>query len=340
MCQVDYQYNQFTINDRHAEAGTWQSSRAVDMTLSPAISDWDGSFKAYARIPEKVGETTMPDGSTVAFYQSTFPYYGELGSSDFFAVHRDDRFSLFAFESTDEDLARLQLLRHVGALEMSALRYPRVEGSNFVTGESFTYTCSVPPIVRDTVAMCQDIDKPVDSFYLLPYQGSHYTVQGNFGLISHDGDYAYDFEGALSAVADPVLAARRGVVIDVQEEYSESCPVEQTCNNNLVYIRHQDGSVARYLHFATDQVAVEVGDIVERGTLLGTMGMVGVAAMDHLHFEVHEGAHDVLALFDDVDDPCVEPKGPADNRKSTLTSGETTTLQYKLHPEKGMPAKR
>lgn len=56
---------------------------------------------------------------------------------------------------------------------------------------------------------------------------------------------------------------------------------------NLVKVDHPDGTSTNYAHLAS--FSVSVGNTVEAGTLLGTVGGTGGVA-PHLHFETHESA--------------------------------------------------
>lgn len=53
---------------------------------------------------------------------------------------------------------------------------------------------------------------------------------------------------------------------------------------NLVVVAHEDGVRTLYAHLAS--VAVRVGDRLDGGTVLGTVGQSGNASGPHLHFEV------------------------------------------------------
>lgn len=60
----------------------------------------------------------------------------------------------------------------------------------------------------------------------------------------------------------------------------------------MVFVRHADGTVARYLHFKRNGVVVSQGQTVQRGQLLGYTGLSGYMCNlpgnlpDHLHFEI------------------------------------------------------
>jgi len=136
--------------------------------------------------------------------------------------------------------------------------------------------------------------------YLLPFQPGYRTlcVQGNNGMVSHngDGEYAYDF---LCAVGTPVAAARAGVVSAVRED-SDRVASGDAADNNYVRVRHADGTEASYLHLVKDGALVEVGQAVEQGQAIARAGWTGRAALPHVHFHVRQGGRQIPVTFRDV----------------------------------------
>jgi len=65
-------------------------------------------------------------------------------------------------------------------------------------------------------------------------------------------------------------------------------------SNNIVYIRHADGSVSTYWHMYLDDIQVEVGDVVAAGDQIGLIGNAGQSTGPHLHMEID---------ISDADDP-------------------------------------
>lgn len=120
--------------------------------------------------------------------------------------------------------------------------------------------------------------------YELPFEGTFPVTQGPGGRFSHQGDsrHAVDFglpEGT------PVLAARAGLVVDVESDYRWS-GLNREIGGNYVLVRHDDGTVAEYFHLRRGGVAVEPGMEVEPGDLLGYSGNTGYSGGPHLHFMV------------------------------------------------------
>ena len=77
------------------------------------------------------------------------------------------------------------------------------------------------------------------------------------------------------SVGTPLHVTAQGVVI--QSVYSDSF-------GNLVSVSHGNGFVSRYAHL--DQRGVRVGDVLNKGDLVGTCGASGAASASHLHYEV------------------------------------------------------
>jgi murein DD-endopeptidase MepM/ murein hydrolase activator NlpD len=131
--------------------------------------------------------------------------------------------------------------------------------------------------------------KPSAYHYAIPVslpEGA-YVSQGFHGKASHQGlanEYAVDFrvpEGT------PVHAARAGLVVRVEEQFTRGGPDEPLDNANVVRVQHDDFTVAEYAHLKFQGAVVKEGERVERGDLLGYSGNTGRTTGPHLHFAVH-----------------------------------------------------
>jgi len=80
----------------------------------------------------------------------------------------------------------------------------------------------------------------------------------------------------------PVLAMAEGVVVRAGSSGAYG---------NLVELRHSSGAVTRYAH--QDRLDVRVGDSVQAGQQLGTVGSTGRSTGNHLHLEVRVEGHSV-----------------------------------------------
>lgn len=114
-------------------------------------------------------------------------------------------------------------------------------------------------------------------------------MQGFHGKFSHQGDdeYAIDFDLPDNT---PVLCCREGVVVYVEERFTDGAPTEEYRNKvNCVRVRHSDGSIGEYDHLRLNGAVVEEGQQVQRGDLIGYSGHSGFASGPHLHFCVYTG---------------------------------------------------
>jgi murein DD-endopeptidase MepM/ murein hydrolase activator NlpD len=126
---------------------------------------------------------------------------------------------------------------------------------------------------------------PATSPYCLPYPiGETASVSQAWGDTgTHRGRFAIDFSMPFGA---EITAARSGVVTEARYRYSDD---DRTGGHeNGVFVLHEDGTMASYLHMSEDGVFVEVGDEVTSGQVIGLVGTTGTA-VPHLHFEVFEG---------------------------------------------------
>lgn len=92
-------------------------------------------------------------------------------------------------------------------------------------------------------------------------------------------------------VDDPVVASAPGTVITAD-------PNGRSGYGNWVRVDHGNGELSVYAHLAS--VAVVVGQTVDQGTLLGTVGSTGNSSGPHLHFEERDSSGVVAPYFDQV----------------------------------------
>jgi murein DD-endopeptidase MepM/ murein hydrolase activator NlpD len=137
--------------------------------------------------------------------------------------------------------------------------------------------------------------------YLLPWRGgkAHLCVQGNCGVVSHfrGGWDQHSFDFAMP-VGTSVLAARAGLVIDVDVSHHGAGKNKPA---NHIYVRHDDGTTASYVHLKQHGTLVKVGDSVRQGQAIGLSGNVGPSLLPHLHFMVAgRDGNSIPVWFDDL----------------------------------------
>jgi murein DD-endopeptidase MepM/ murein hydrolase activator NlpD len=126
--------------------------------------------------------------------------------------------------------------------------------------------------------------------YDLPFQkGKTYNVfQGYNGSFSHQDENAIDFS---MQEGSEVLAAREGIIVQIVQNNTESCPAKE-CEkyNNYITIMHADGTFASYVHIKYNSAKFNIGDAVKKGDIIASSGNVGRSNGPHLHFVCFLGA--------------------------------------------------
>jgi murein DD-endopeptidase MepM/ murein hydrolase activator NlpD len=80
------------------------------------------------------------------------------------------------------------------------------------------------------------------------------------------------------------IAAKRGTPIKAIQSGYVSIAEEYFFNGNTIYLDHGEGVVSVYCHMK--KFAVELGDFVNKGDIIGYVGTTGRSTGPHLHFGV------------------------------------------------------
>jgi hypothetical protein len=135
------------------------------------------------------------------------------------------------------------------------------------------------------------IDPPTGDMVLLPpiAAGEQYPVsQGFQGERTHttpDSEFAIDI---VMPVGTPILAARAGTVMDVEEDFNRGGTDRSKFVDkaNHVRILHSDGTMGLYAHLDLASVSVRPGSRIRAGQQIARSGNTGYSSGPHLHFAV------------------------------------------------------
>ena len=116
------------------------------------------------------------------------------------------------------------------------------------------------------------------------------------GVLTYDGHRGTDFQLrdlARMRARVPVVAAAQGVVASARDQMPdtgkkgyETAGETDRALGNAVVVEHSGGWTTFYAHLRQGSVRVRPGDRVEKGQVLGEVGLSGNTEFPHVHFEV------------------------------------------------------
>ena len=129
---------------------------------------------------------------------------------------------------------------------------------------------------------------PDETVYALPMGDNSgwrlgQAFHGGFSHNDEQNKYAVDL---IVDENTPILAARSGVVMQVESAFDKSGldPKKFAERANLIRILHDDGTMGVYAHLKENGVYVRVGQKVSLGQQIGVSGNTGYSSGPHLHF--------------------------------------------------------
>ncbi len=129
--------------------------------------------------------------------------------------------------------------------------------------------------LRDTLTLQKSILMATPSFW--PVSG---RITSAFGetrvLVASGGTKPHKGIDIAAPVGTPILSPAAGVVLchDFEPDYG-----------NMIYIDHGHGFATKYGHL--QKVYAKTGKKVQKGEIIGTVGISGFSSGPHLHYEVH-----------------------------------------------------
>ena len=130
--------------------------------------------------------------------------------------------------------------------------------------------------------------------YLPPFPGrDRYPIsQGFNGTETHTEDHARYAVDIAMPIGTPVLAARDGIVMDVEDDFFGGGTDRKRFGDraNIIRILHVDGTMSVYAHLKLDSIRVSPGKPVLVGEQIAESGNTGFSSGPHLHFAVQRNA--------------------------------------------------
>lgn len=142
---------------------------------------------------------------------------------------------------------------------------------------------------KDSIVIPQEAETPIIpiadgfDFPVGPPDAKRYYNAQPFGENSHLGDDWNGVGGGNSDLGDPVYSIAHGLVVEAEDHGSGW--------GNIIRIVHQldsGGQQVESLYAHLDTIIVEVGDFVERGDPIATIGNAEGAYWAHLHLEIRD----------------------------------------------------
>lgn len=201
---------------------------------------------------------------------------------------------------TSQDLKTIQKLADGGIDPKSLKSFALEPGSSIelfnVSANDKTKSWGIAPyfVPRAGSSDAKHNDKVL---YLAPFpKGVPWRVSQ--GENNPDGTHKPGTENAFSIdfVTDDsdkekkVTAMRGGTVVKIKEDSNEGGPGVDESKSNEVWILHEDGSIAKYVHLklgSATEAGIKVGDQVRAAQVIGNYGLTGKTDGSHLHVQVN-----------------------------------------------------
>ncbi len=140
---------------------------------------------------------------------------------------------------------------------------------NECTREILSTTETAAPVTEIVNVGTREVSGYGTGDFNLPFDGMVSSRFGSRWGRTHKGIDIAGKEGS------PVEAADNGIVTKAETRYDYG---------NLILLDHNNGTQTLYAHLSS--IDVEVGDVVEKGQVIGKVGNTGISTGPHLHFEV------------------------------------------------------
>lgn len=273
MAQSSFVNLVYYINVDGQEVACAQSDKQAKLFLEKATAVYGGKNKKilndvkitpkYERIKYYFGEKTAVDSLLSVLKvqtESDETYLAEI------ACGKEEKLTDEMYVNEEKTVSKGKN----GIMEVTA----RVTKINGMASKATVLSQEVvkQPVKEVVIVGAKDLPTVGTGEFLQPFYG---TITSRFGARWGRTHTGTDIAGE---TGDPIKAADNGVVITA--EYQENG------YGNIIIIDHNNGFVTYYAHLNT--IGVQVGDVVQKGAVIGELGNTGRSTGPHLHFEVRE----------------------------------------------------
>jgi peptidoglycan LD-endopeptidase LytH len=125
--------------------------------------------------------------------------------------------------------------------------------------------------------------RPADTTLVMPVQSARVAAVANTWHATRPDSRRHEGQDIFAPTGTPVLSATEGIVLRVGQN---------RLGGNVVLVMGGGGRTYYYAHLDAHGPGLEVGDIVDTGSVLGYVGTTGNArgASPHLHFGVYSAS--------------------------------------------------
>ena len=153
-----------------------------------------------------------------------------------------------------------------------------------VAAQSFTaaYAADAAPVVRDAFGVETIVQAPA-AITFSSITGTLVMWPANAPVNDGYGYRGDEFHGGIDIMAGygtSIVSASPGTVVTVADDSGWG---------SYVKVDHGGGIYTLYAHMISGSQTVSVGQFVNAGDMLGSVGDTGYASVAHLHFEVYAG---------------------------------------------------
>lgn len=210
-------------------------------------------------------------------------------------------------------------------------------------------SCAVAPVAAQDISLRPPLDcgPATDQSCIIQYyvdrDPSPAAQDFLCGPLTYNGHKGTDFR--LATLADmaagvPVFAAASGRVSGIRDDMPDRSVASlndpsikgRECGNGLV-IDHGGGWQTQYCHLKQSSLRVQVGDLVQKGGVVGQVGLSGATNFPHVHFSVRKDGHIIDPFDPEQTADCAPSETPIWDQDNTPRVSRGGILETGFYPK-------